>query len=215
MSKLLSGLHFCCAYLGDRLVYSTSWKEHLGIVFNCLKLAKLEIRLSKCHFTHHLHYLGHLISKQDIQPLPEKLISITNLKESNSMDQLCHFLGSNGYYMRFVSLFTEITKPLNKLLRKGANFQWSAECQSAFEHLKKALCTRPILQYPSTQKPYIPFTDANNYAHSGILTQAVNDPDDLRPITYTLGSFSDMQQRSSTSEKVLILYQSVLNSTCT
>ena len=37
------------------------------------------------------------------------------------------------------------------------------------------------------------FTDASNYAYSGILTQAVDGPDDLRPISYTSGSFSDTQ----------------------
>ena len=65
----------------------------------------------------------------------------------------------------------------------------------SFEHLKNAFCKKPILQYPDTNKPYTLFTAAGNYAYSGILTQAVDDPDDLMPIAYTSDSFSDMQQR--------------------
>ena len=81
----------------------------------------------------HLHYLGHLVSEQGIQPAPEKDITITNLKEPNCVDDLCHFLGLNGYYSMYISLFDDITKPLNKLLRKDTEYQWSAHCQSAFE----------------------------------------------------------------------------------
>ena len=87
----------------------------------------------------------------------------------------------------------DITKPLNKLLKRDSNFQWSTLCQGAFEHLKKLLCKETILQYPNMQKPYTLFTDVNHYAYSGVLTQAVESPEDLRPIAYTSGSFSDTQ----------------------
>ena len=68
------------------------------------------------------------------------------------MDELCHFLGLTGYYKRFTPLFSNITKPLNSLLKRGTKFKFSAECQSAFEHLK-TLCVKPILQDPYTEKP--------------------------------------------------------------
>ena len=69
-------------------------------------------------FKQHLHYLGHLISKQGIQPLPEKVIAITDLKRPNSVDGLCHFHGLTSYYRWFIPLFADITKSLNKLHRK-------------------------------------------------------------------------------------------------
>ena len=62
----------------------------------------------------------------------------------------------------------------------------------SFQSSKNTLCKNPILQYPSMNKPYTLFIDASNYAFSGILTQAVNFPDDLRSIAYTSGSFSYM-----------------------
>ena len=61
------------------------------------------------------------------------------------------------------------------------------------------------------EKPYTLFTDASNYAYSGVLTQAVESPEDLRPIAFTLGSFLEMQQRWSATEKeAYAIYQSVL-----
>ena len=77
-----------------------------------------------------------------------------------------HFLGLTGYYWKFVSLFVNITKPLNKFLKKDTKFQWSLQCQAAFKHLKQALCKGPILQYPSKAKPYMLFMDASHYTYS-------------------------------------------------
>ena len=62
---------------------------------------------------------------------------------------------------------------------------------------------------------YILSTDASYYAYSGVLTQAVESPDDLRHIAYTSGLFSNMQQRWSATEKeALAVNQPVLNLTC-
>ena len=136
---------------------------------------------------------------------------ITSLAESKNVDELHHFLGPSSNYRRPVPLFTNIAKPLNKLLRKDTKFQWSLQCQSAFKHLKNAFCTESILHYPSIYKPYTLFTDASNYAHSGILTQAVYGLDDLRPMAYTSGTFSDSQQRLfATNKEAFAVYQSIL-----
>ena len=141
MSQVLSGLNLCFTYLDDIFIYSTACEEHLQhlqIVFNHLKLSKLKIKHSQCQFFKwHLHFLGYLISEQGIQPIPEKLIAVTNSKELSSLDELHYFLGLTGYYRRFNPLFANITKPLNRLLKKDTKFKLSAGCQPAFEHPKK------------------------------------------------------------------------------
>ena len=125
-----------------------------------------------------------------------KSCSYKKLQESSYVDELFqHFLGFTGYYWKFVLLSADITKLLNKQLRKDTKFHWSPQCQAAFKHLKQALCKEAILQYPSMEKPYTLFTDLSQYAHSGVLTQAVESFEDLRPVALTLGSFSEMQQR--------------------
>ena len=116
------------------------------------------------------------------------------------MDEHHHFIGLTGYYRKFVPFFADITKPLNNLLRKDTKFHWSPQCQAAFEHLKQALCKEPILPYPSIGKPYTLFTDASHYAYLGVLIKAVESPEDLRPIAFTLGSFSEPQQRWSATK---------------
>ena len=75
------------------------------------------------------------------------------------------------------------------------------QCQAAFNHLIQALCNEPILQYPSMEKPYMLFTNASHYTYSGILTQAVDSPEDLKPVAFMLGSFSKMYQWSSATKR--------------
>ena len=79
----------------------------------------------------------------------------------------------------------DITNCLTKLLRKGAEFQWSKQCNNTFNILIEELCKMPSLQYPDPNKPFKLFTDASNYSYSGILHQAKDEePDQLIPIAY-------------------------------
>ena len=48
-------------------------------------------------------------------------------------------------------------------------FQWCSKCEFAFQTLKEALCTKPILKFPDPQKPYVLLTDASKYAWAGVL----------------------------------------------
>ena len=49
-----------------------------------------------------IHYLGHLISVDGIQPLPKKLDSIHNMPKPRSPKEIKQFLGLTGYYRKFI-----------------------------------------------------------------------------------------------------------------
>jgi hypothetical protein len=49
------------------------------------------------------------------------------------------FLGFAGYYRRFIKDFSKIAKPMTRLLEKNKDFDWTGECQTSFEELKKRL----------------------------------------------------------------------------
>jgi hypothetical protein len=57
------------------------------------------------------------------------------------------FLALCTYYRKFISIFTDIAKPLTRSKEKKQALWWSPEVQTAFQSLKKALCTEPILGY--------------------------------------------------------------------
>ena len=125
---------------------------------------------------------------------------VTDLKEPNSMDELHHFLGLTSYYRRFILLFTNKAKPFKSFFKRALNSSGQQSASLLLSTLK-VLCVKPILQYPNTEKPYTIFSDASHYAYSEVLTHAAYGCDDLSPIAYTSGLFSDMQQKWTATEK--------------
>ena len=112
-----------------------------------------------------------MLSAEGIQPLSEKLDSITNMPAPENQTEVKQFLGRVGYYCKFVPHFLDISRPLAKLTRKDTPFAWTKQCHLAFNMLKDKLCEAPILCYPDSSKPYMLFTDASKHGWAGALTQ--------------------------------------------
>ena len=152
MSQVLTGLnHFAFTHLNDILIFSKSWEEHLehlNIVFKRFKSAGLKIKLSKCQFfkKKQLHYLGHKISAEGLEPLPEKLEAIRELTPQN-IDKTHQILGLLGHNQSFAPAFTHIALPITHLLRKNIPFNWLQKCQVALDYLKEFFCSKQILQF--------------------------------------------------------------------
>ena len=72
----------------------------------------------------------------------EKLQYPTNVKGVRS------FLGHTGFYRRFIKDFSQISKPFCKLLEKDSSFDFTNRCKLAFDRLKEALISAPIVISP-------------------------------------------------------------------
>ena len=66
--------------------------------------------------------------------------------------------------------FAEITTSLHKMTGKGVYNQWSPDCQDAFECLKQALITSPILTMPTDEDRYVLETDTRNHSIEAVLS---------------------------------------------
>ena len=103
---------------------------------------------------------------------------------------------------------------LNKMLRKGAIFNWTEQCENAFKLLKEELAKMSALQCPNPNKPFQLFTDTSKYSYSRILHwkkegQLSADDPVLIPIAYFSGTFNKMQQLWNTAQKESAVYKSV------
>ena len=58
-------------------------------------------------------------------------------------------LGHTGYYRKFIRHYSDMTYPLEELLREDQEFEWIEECNISFEKLKRKLVKAPILRFPS------------------------------------------------------------------
>ena len=127
-------------YLDNILVFLESYDDHLH---------HLNVVFEKCQFfKSHLHYLGHRISANGLEPLPGKLKAIRNLAPAKNIDEAHHILGLLEYYRSFIPAFANITLPLTVLLKKNTPFIWSDKCQQALEYLKEIFCNKPLLTIP-------------------------------------------------------------------
>jgi hypothetical protein len=69
--------------------------------------------------------------------------------------------GLAGYYRRFIKDFSKIAKPMMKLLEKNKAFEWTVECQTSFEELRKCLTSAPVLVLPDLTKKFDIYCDAS------------------------------------------------------
>jgi len=90
-------------------------------------------------------FLGYLVSARGLERDVEKTRLTDEWPVPISLIELRGFLVLAGYYRRFVKDFSKKNAPLNNLLKTNSRFQWTPACQSAFDEVKAALQSPPIL----------------------------------------------------------------------
>ena len=85
------------------------------------------------------------------------------------------FMGFANFYRRFIKGFSKIAKPLTDLTKKGIKWDWTAACQQAFEELKTAFTTGPILTHFDETRQTKLETDASDFALEAVLSQFCED----------------------------------------
>jgi len=177
MNSILTGIQGlrCLVYLDDIVIYGPNLREHnkrLVEVFSKLRKHNLKLQPDKCEFLRkEVIYLGHIITKDGIRPDPSKLHAVKNFLTPKKVKDVQSFLGLAGYYRKFIENFSKIAKPLVRLTKKGAKFNWTAEQQNSFQLLKEKLTTAPVLSYPDFQREFLVTTDASDYAIGAVLSQ--------------------------------------------
>ncbi len=165
----------CFVYIDDIIVYSSNLSQHfqdLQIVLNRLQGAGLTINLKKSKFClQEIAFLGHVVTTQGIKADPNKIEAIRSYPVPTNLKEVQRFLGLAGWYHRFVPNFSQIAEPINALKKKGKTFNWSDQCQQAFEQLKSYLTSPPILGHPNLQQHFTVYTDASNTGLGAVLTQ--------------------------------------------
>ncbi|KAK8787039.1 hypothetical protein V5799_023187 [Amblyomma americanum] len=174
-------------YFDDILVPANNFEEmleKLTKVLRALRDAGLALRLSKCRFAdNRVEYLGFVIGEGGVRPGSDKVRAIDEFSVPKDLHEVKRFLGLTSFFRRFVPRYAALSEPLSRLTRKREAFHWDQDQEDAFQALKSALTSHPVLQVYSTKARTEAHIDACANGLAGILLQA-DENDVLHPVYY-------------------------------
>ncbi|MBW0574090.1 hypothetical protein O181_113805 [Austropuccinia psidii MF-1] len=122
----------------------------------------MKISLKKCHFGFkELKALGHVVSGLSLGIDKNKVAAVLLKPMPQNKKEIQSFLGFAGYYRQHIKDFASIARPLYKLCDKDTVFEMTVDRVKAFESLREALTTSPLLLIPDFKLPFKLYIDAS------------------------------------------------------
>jgi len=164
---------FVLVFFDDILIYSETWTDHLRhlrAVLSMLRQHQLFVKSAKCAFgVASVAYLGHIISEAGVSMDPAKVQAIHDWPVPRSARAVRGFLGLAGYYRKFVRNIGTVAALLKK-----EDFSWSDAAAAAFDELKKAITSAPVLAMQDFAKDFVVECDASSHGFDAVLIQDAN-----------------------------------------
>ena len=161
------GLNSVIVYIDDLILHSSDHESHrkgLQQMFDRLRKTGLKVNLKKCNFgSNNVSYLGFRLTPEGILPGLDKLQAVRDAKPPTNVHQVRQFLGLCNFFRSHVRNFSAIANPLNQLTRKDSVWRGGVlndNALKAFNELKTALCSEPVVAYPRKDRPYSLIVDA-------------------------------------------------------
>ena len=194
-------------YMDDIFIFApdeSTLTENTKKVLTRLRDNDLFLKPAKCEFNKtRVEYLGMVIEEGKISMDSGKLNGIRDWPTPTTVKQVRAFLGFGNFYRRFIWHFSELAKPLNDLLKKDQKFEWTNECQKAFDELKKRFTEEPVLMMPDQTKPFQIESDASKYATGAVLTQ-LDSNGDRHPVSFISKTLSPTERNYEIYDRELL-----------
>ena len=164
-------------YMDYILIYTKDLEEHRAVtqeVLTILRENHLSLKPEKCEWERtKVEYLGVVISEDGVEMDPAKVEAVREWPKPKDKHELQQFLGFANYYRRFISHFANLAAPLHRLTG-NIPWSWNHQEEVAFESLKHAITSAPILAFPTDTDPYRVEADSSGFATGATLTQCQN-----------------------------------------
>ena len=181
-------------------------RENTKRVLQRLMVNDLYLKPKKCEFCKEkIEWLGMVIQEGKIAMDPGKLKGIQDWPAPTTVKQVQGFLGFRNFYRCFIRGFSEIARPLNELLKKDRKFEWTTECQQAFDDLKTRFTSEPVLMMPDQTKPFQIKCDASKYVLGAILTQ-IDSNGNRHPCAFISKTFSPAERNYEIYDRELLAF---------
>ncbi|MBW0537385.1 hypothetical protein O181_077100 [Austropuccinia psidii MF-1] len=122
----------------------------------------MKISLKKFHFGFkELKELGHVVSGLSLGIDKNKVTSVLLKPMPQNKQEIQSFLGFAGYYRKHIKDSESIARPLYKMCDKDTLFEMTVDRVKAFESLRQALTTAPLLLMPDFKLHFKLYIDAS------------------------------------------------------
>jgi hypothetical protein len=199
----------CLCYFDDVIVRGSSFGEmleNLDAVLSRMCEAGLTLNLAKCLFCQpKVTFLGHVVSGEGLAPDPVKVDAVLAWPAPKTAKQMASFLGLCNYFKSFIKDYAGMCAPLFRLCNRDVRFEWTDECQLAFDQVKRALTQAPVLTLPSFDSDageFILECDASGTGVGAVLLQVTSQGEKV--IAYGSKKLSRSQQNYSATKRELL-----------
>src|SRR5260221_651708 len=200
--------------MDDILIYSRTLSNHwrtICQVLTTLHKRRLFLKPEKCKFEQkEVEYLGLVISKDHVAMDPTKVRGVMEWPTPTKVKEVQSFLVFVNFYWKFIRDFPNVACPLYALTRKTQRWVWGSPKQKAFDALKKAVTSAPILTFPSQSSHFHLECNASNFATGAVLSQAQADGTH-QPIAFMSKGFSDVEHNYQIHNKEMLAIMCTLD----
>ena len=201
--------------MDNLLIFSPNDATHTKRTKHVLQQTKeldLHLKLEKCKFaSSKVKYLSIIIKPGKLAMDPIKLNGIAQWPVSTKVKNVRSFLGFANFYQRFIPDYFNIACPLIDLTKKNLAWNWTLQCQSAFDSLKSLFLSKPILHLPNLSSPFTIATNAFKFASGAMLLQT-DANSEWHPCSYLSQSFSSSKRNYNIYDRKLLAIIQALKS---
>jgi hypothetical protein len=206
MQELFGDIDGCEIIFDDLLLHAHDLESHNKLLKSVLQRARdnnVVFNINKLYLCQpQVEYVGHVLSSDGVKVSPDKVEAVINMPQPCSVSDIQTLLGMVTYTCKFIQNLSSLTEPLRQLMIEGSKpgfrWHWDPCHQKAFEDIKKAMTTTPVLGYYTLNKPITMSVDASQSGLGAVLLQ------DGRPIHYASKALTASQYNYAQIEKELL-----------
>jgi len=164
----------------------------------------LYAKAEKCEFhSDSIEYLGYVLSPSGLTMSDTKVKTIQEWLEPKKVKDIQSFLGFANFYRRFIFNYLDIVILLTHLTRKNTLWSFDDNCRIAFNTLKQAFTSTPIVMHWVSDAQLVVETDASDYTLTTILSIMTRD-NEIHPIAFHSRTFSAPELNYDVHNKELL-----------
>jgi len=192
-------------YLNDILIFTKTEEEHERAVQRVLEILT-EHKLFLCPEKYEFHqkqieYLGLVISENKVAMDPVKVARVYEWPVLENWTDVQAFIGFVNFYCCFIQDFSTIARPLFDLTHSDQAWNWGTKEQEAFERLKMAVTTAPILASPQDSEPFCIKADSSDFASRAVLSQQLPREEKWHLVAFYSKSLSPVERNYEIHDK--------------